>query len=56
MDVISTFIGYYEGFNPLNQVYRLNRADVFVVPNCSLVSFNPLNQVYRLNAEVIGIK
>ena len=39
------------GFNPLNQVYRLNVLGPGMVLHTWGKSFNPLNQVYRLNSK-----
>ena len=44
---------YSPGFNPLNQVYRLNHTATDVTGEEARAGFNPLNQVYRLNLNTI---
>ena len=41
------------GFNPLNQVYRLNIMVMGLISMIILKRFNPLNQVYRLNIQIL---
>ena len=42
-----------DGFNPLNQVYRLNETGIHRgLPEST--SFNPLNQVYHLNTVCLA--